>query len=151
VARADGTVTVVAVADYGDALPHDLAHVVVERELGLRFGFWGLVVAGADLDDHGTRPKPGGGRAEQGATAPRDTDPLVVAHLEELVAAETVANLFHRPESAGLTADASDDEFAQLVPSMSPTEAGRVRRALGDMQRRWDGLEPGASLVVDWP
>src|SRR5207249_535681 len=27
--------------------PHDLAHYVVERELGLKRGFWGCVAAGA--------------------------------------------------------------------------------------------------------
>src|SRR5690349_12953644 len=27
-------------------LPHDIAHLVVEEELGLRFGVWGVLVAG---------------------------------------------------------------------------------------------------------
>ena len=63
-----------ALADYGPHLPHDLAHYVVERALGLQFGFWGLVVAGAELGSvrgfaarHPRRLGPG-------------ADPLLTAH-----------------------------------------------------------------------
>ena len=38
-----------AVHDHGPALPHDLVHYVVEDELRLEFGFWGLMSAGAKL------------------------------------------------------------------------------------------------------
>lgn len=31
-------------------LPHDLAHYVVERELGVAWGFWGLMAHGATFD-----------------------------------------------------------------------------------------------------
>jgi hypothetical protein len=145
VARADGTVTVVAVADYGDALPHDLVHVVVERELGLAFGFWGLVVAGAALDDHGPGADRHDGR-RRGGVGPRETDRLVATHRQDLLAAEALANFFHRPELAGPAPDADPDR-----PPVSPADAVRIRRSLEDMQRRWRDLDPGAGLTVDWP
>ena len=64
-------------------LPHDLAQLIVERELGLPFGFWGAVAAGATF-----RTLVGGGR--------RRTRPgveLIRAHVEEIDEAE---HLFHR-------------------------------------------------------
>jgi hypothetical protein len=39
----DGASTGWAFPTYGDALPHDLCHLVVEDELALADGFWGMV------------------------------------------------------------------------------------------------------------
>jgi len=41
VTRADGTSTGWDFPSYGDGLPHDLCHLVVEEELKLSGGFWG--------------------------------------------------------------------------------------------------------------
>jgi hypothetical protein len=49
VTRSDGTRTEWEFPTYGDALPHDLVHFVVERGLELTGGFWGLVDDGADV------------------------------------------------------------------------------------------------------
>jgi hypothetical protein len=43
VTRSDGTTTGWDFPSYGDGLPHDLCHLVVEEALGLSEGFWGLV------------------------------------------------------------------------------------------------------------
>jgi hypothetical protein len=45
--RDDGVMLEVPSYDRTSPLPHDLAHYVVERELGLNHGFWGCVAAGA--------------------------------------------------------------------------------------------------------
>jgi hypothetical protein len=45
--RDDGVSVQVPSYDRTAPLPHDLAHYVVERELGLKNGFWGCVAAGA--------------------------------------------------------------------------------------------------------
>lgn len=42
----DGSVLTVQVYGDDDALPHDLAHWAVERELGVDDGFWGLIRSG---------------------------------------------------------------------------------------------------------
>ncbi len=47
--RSDGTSTGWDFPSYGDGLPHDLRHLVVEDELGLADGFWGLVDGGVDV------------------------------------------------------------------------------------------------------
>ena len=46
----DKVVGYFAMADYGPALPHDIAHVAVESLFELPYGFWGLVAAGADFE-----------------------------------------------------------------------------------------------------
>lgn len=48
VVRSDGSQVDWAFPSYGDALPHDLIHLVVEAAFGLAQGFWGRVDAGAD-------------------------------------------------------------------------------------------------------
>src|SRR5262249_56302162 len=47
VVRDDGVTLFVPSFDQPTWLPHDLAHYVVERALGLTHGFWGSVAAGA--------------------------------------------------------------------------------------------------------
>ena len=46
--RSDGTEVSWEFATYGDNVPHDLVHLVVESAFGLRRGFWGLVDSGVD-------------------------------------------------------------------------------------------------------
>ncbi|XYH96304.1 hypothetical protein ACMHYB_52415 [Sorangium sp. So ce1128] len=46
--RRDGTETSWVFPTYGDNLPHDLIHLVVESAFGLRHGFWGRVDASMD-------------------------------------------------------------------------------------------------------
>src|SRR5881396_2099309 len=48
VRRTDGTETSWSFPTYGDAVPHDLVHAVVEEELGIGDGFWGRVDRGVD-------------------------------------------------------------------------------------------------------
>ena len=48
VVRSDGSEVNWAFPSYGDSLPHDLIHLVVEAAFGLAQGFWGRVDAGAD-------------------------------------------------------------------------------------------------------
>lgn len=49
VTRTDGTSTEWEFPSYGDAVPHDLIHLVVERGLGMTDGFWGLIDGGANV------------------------------------------------------------------------------------------------------
>jgi len=117
-----------AVADYGARLPHDLVHYVVERALGMRYGFWGLIAAGARFDSV----------AAFGARRPRRLsavdDPLVAAHAAELGEAERVANAVSRPGAeAGLGADvraAVEAELARLTAEWQALDVGGVLRLI---------------------
>src|SRR5947208_16847541 len=60
--REDGVTVRVPAFDRPTFLPHDLAHCIVERELGIRGGFWGCVARGAlftgmDVEDGRQRPR----------------------------------------------------------------------------------------------
>ena len=46
--RSDGSEVSWVFPSYGDGLPHDLVHLVVESAFGLKSGFWGRVNAGVD-------------------------------------------------------------------------------------------------------
>ena len=48
VLRSDGSEVSWVFPTYGDMVPHDLVHVVVESAFGLKNGFWGRVDAGVD-------------------------------------------------------------------------------------------------------
>ncbi|MCA9719806.1 MAG: hypothetical protein KC468_34385, partial [Myxococcales bacterium] len=50
VARADGSEASWSFPSYGDGLPHDLVHFVVETTFGIERGLWGLVRAGVDIE-----------------------------------------------------------------------------------------------------
>ena len=49
VTRSNGTSVSWDFPSYGDVLPHDMIHLVVEEGLGMQDGFWGLVDQGADV------------------------------------------------------------------------------------------------------
>ena len=102
-------------------LPHDLAQLIVERELGLEFGFWGCVAHGATF-----RTLVGGGR--------KRTEPGVAfirAHAAEIDEAE---HLFHRHVGWWLTG--------------SPTPA---RAALNQTLEQWASIGEHQTIEIDFP
>jgi nucleotide-binding universal stress UspA family protein len=123
-------------ADYGAALPHDLAHYVIERALGIDHGFWGLLAAGAVLDTvraYGARDR---------RSLPPQTDPIVAEHLDELLAAEDrVAQLY----SVG--ADPTPP------PDLDPTVVRRIHTDIAALNATWQALpaSESARLDLNWP
>ena len=133
VARPGGEAVQFAVYDYGPVLPHDLVHYVVEDELGLEFGFWGLVSAGAKL----------GSVQAYGARDPRrithQDDPLVAAHVDDLLAAEGFVAAF-----SGLPGSASE-------PELAPDLVERIRSRIAALNQRWQATAAGERLRLCWP
>ena len=72
----------------GGDLPHDLYTFVIERALGLRYGFWGCVAAGATFKTLGRK------RTPQGKA-------VITRHLAELDAAEAQVNEIYFAWRAG--------------------------------------------------
>ncbi len=120
VVRTDGTEADWEFPDYGDALPHDLLHFVVEQGLGLVDGFWGLIDDGVEVVISGDQ-----------AVLSRDGEPLCepAVDFSGLVKAEeAVALLGPKPalESVGALT------IARLVPdSFSPPAPGDTVSRLG--------------------
>lgn len=64
-------------------MPHDLTQLVVEAAVGLRFGFWGCVAAGATFKSTGRkRTKPGRAIIAQHRDDLRRTEVITGQHVE---------------------------------------------------------------------
>ena len=72
----------------GGDLPHDLYTFVIEDALGIRYGFWGCVAAGATFKTLGRK------RTPQGKA-------IITRHLDDLDAAETRVNEIYFAWRAG--------------------------------------------------
>lgn len=127
VTRADGTSTGWDFPSYGDWLPHDLCHLVVEEELGLTDGFWGLVDLGIEV-----------GLVNNQATLMRDGAPLVEhaqLDLTGLMEAEAAVAAFSGPASTEAVA--------------LPLEAvATIRRRLQTLAERWRALDDGGAITL---
>ncbi len=126
--RADGTTTSWRFPSYGDWLPHDMCHLIVEDVLGLRDGFWGLVERGASVE-----------LINGEATLVRGGVPLAQqagADLAGLRAAEAVVARL-AGTSAALGHGHIDDD-RQII---------EVRRRLSDAAARWRALGRGESMT----
>jgi hypothetical protein len=133
VARPGAEAAQFAVYDYGAMLPHDLVHYVVEDELGLEFGFWGLVAAGAKLQSvqaYGARDP---------RRIPPQDDPLVAAHVEDLLAAEGLVAAFSAIPGTGPDPDLEADRVE------------RIRERITELNERWQAACPGELLRLRWP
>ncbi len=152
--RDDGVTLLVPSFDRTHSMPHDLAHFVVERELGLKRGFWGCVAAGATFPGievvSGRRPPHA---AERSKAIIREAG----QHGTE---AEVLVGLVIDLVQKGL---ASDGPAARALVSrvwrpskpsrgpLAPEEVQRVCHALREAQQRWQALPIGQSFKVSWP
>jgi hypothetical protein len=157
VARHDGSSVSWDFPSYGDLLPHDLCHLVVEQELGIVNGFWGMIDDGVDvklLDNQATLVRHGRPVVEQ-----PDVDFSDLTRAEEAVAllgatalpteqvgAFTVAHIDGAGPSAHVAA-MSGFGFA-LPAGTSPSAAASARGRLEDLGRQWRDLKDGVALVL---
>jgi hypothetical protein len=140
--RADGSAAwarIGAVDGFGPM--HDMAHVVVERQLLLINGFLGLVAQGANFADF-----------EEGAASRVGPD---------AVRAEAVAGLLSLELITGqrLTLAAFNDAVVEKcremrpgfrAPDLTPTALHALRSELTALRRQWDALDPGATLELQF-
>ena len=136
-------------ASYGDALPHDLVHWVIESRLGLVEGFWGLVASGVD-------PARVSKAAERIATGvhlrdltARDTSELVQA---EMLTAAVNALGWQSPHEALAALVESCEGFGVELPE--GFDAGRLTSVAAEVDswaERWRALWPGDSLELEFP
>lgn len=164
VSRGDGSTTGWDFPSYGDGLPHDLCHLVVEDELGLIEGFWGLVDQGVEVD-----------LVDNQATLMRDGEPLtehpdadfsglmqaeaaVAALGSPMVAIEMVGELAvasidpARAASNGPTRDELVERFgADLPESATPEAIASIGERLRDLAARWIALEDSGSITLPFP
>jgi hypothetical protein len=128
VERADGTTASWSFPTYGDAPPHDLVHLIAERELGIDDGLWARVAAGADL-------------AAINDAADRRGGPI----------AEKYAALGEGVVRSEAAAAALSTPYGEVPAWIDPAALDRARAALADAATRWRALVPKGTLIYVWP
>ncbi|XAY05240.1 hypothetical protein DSM112329_02085 [Paraconexibacter sp. AEG42_29] len=129
-------------------VPHDIAHLVVERGLGVDRGLWGVLAAGGLVQNasfvQGRLPP----HAKRQAGAVSD------AAGEQLRQAEVLVRLCADVAAAGVPRDLT--ALRRTVgerwwsPALTPDALGDVRRELHTAARAWDELAPGEALELAW-
>ena len=111
----------------GPRLPHDIMHLVVERELRIRDGIWAGIAAGAVFDrDHGLRAE------------------LLTDLVSSAAALDTLtADRIMRLAAAKLSVLPETD--------VDPVIVAVAARALQVEAARWARLRVGEELCYEWP
>lgn len=135
--RDDGTEASWTFPSYGDELPHDLVHLVVEAAFGLRRGFWGRVAAGVD---------PARVNADANRRGGRDKYAGFGDDRAEIMAAEALA------AAAWFDSEVTDDARVTAIreecarygvdppPLLAASRVALVRAALNCLRAEWRGL-----------
>jgi hypothetical protein len=161
--RDDGVVyTMASFTSMGSELPHDIRHLIVERELRISDGIWGTIAAGTvykSMEHVGGRQSPRW--AERSAR-------LKKAQQERIMCAEVLANLV---EAVAALDNPSAEEIRRLtrdklsvvplrqpgtdpvdvVGSPPPEALAAAANALQVEAARWARLRVGEQLVYEWP
>jgi len=161
--RDDGAVFRMAEFTRGGArLPHDLRHLVVERELGVTDGIWGTIADGGMY----TSMRFTGGRRPPHDAA-RKSDALMKARRHRLGRAELLANIAESIAALDSPTDAQVREIIRrhlaVVPLSEPgQDPARVVElpppdalvaaavALRAAAEKWAALPAGAELSWEW-
>jgi hypothetical protein len=131
VERDDGVVYRLYSGTAGPRLPHDIMHLVVERELRIKDGIWAGIAAG------GPCPPPGQ-RAEL---------------LADLVSSAAALSTLTLDKIKRLTADklAALPGAELQSTEVDPVVVAVAARALQVEAARWARLRVGEELTYDWP
>jgi hypothetical protein len=145
--RADGVVLELPGFDRKYRVPHDLAHAVTERALGLSRGVFGSIAGGGVFDNMrvlaGRRPR---------HDAAERSRRLLAANKRELGQAELIAGIVHRG------VEHSTDPLAEARAAWHAFRTGpfpwsdeELRAAAATLAALADGYNEAGSVVLDWP
>ena len=131
-------------------IPHDLAHFIIEDELGLDWGLWGLLTSGALLAPKNTRVIAG----RQKAQAARFSEELLkragALPMQVELAVRTIADL----ALAGQCSDAKafQNGMRREWPRIELSAGGleKICLRLQSTGMEWQVLEAGKTLDVIW-
>ena len=159
VTRQDGTSIFWDFPSYGDRLPHDLMHLVVEDGLGIVNGFWGMVDAGAEvtlIDNQATLVCHGRPLVEHPGV---DFSDLMQAEeavallgptgmQTEQVGAITVARLDSASSGTPPENLLGSDLGCEPLAQRSAQEIASIRQLLHDLGQQWRDLFDGAAITL---
>jgi len=144
VTRTDGTETSWAFPTYGNVIPHDLVHLLVEAGFELRQGFWRRVDAGVDVERINAEANRKGGAARYAKFGSDQTE----LFLAELLAAT-------RWTDEALTDDNLLDNIVEACQQQALSPPGTlstatirvVRTTIAGLCREWMNLLPKGALT----
>lgn len=151
--RADGVTVELEGGSYNTVggphkeVPHDLAHLVVEDELDLAMGVWGVLAKGGLFrlaTVAGGRQRPHA--AKRGEAITKDaTETLNQA--EMLVGAVCALTAANRLDPRTLRAEVGE---RWATPTIGAAPLERAHRRLREGSRQWAELGPGEALELGW-
>ncbi len=145
--RSDGSEISWTFPTYGDQLPHDLVHLVVEAAFGVPDGFWGTVDAGADPARTNAQANQMGG-ADKYAGSPLGSRSVLLA--------EALANAYwsmpeisdaERLEEISRTCAGFD---YPVPPSVTLERIAEVRGTLDRLREKWRTLVPKGAMKLSF-
>ena len=145
VTRSNGSTSDWAFPTYGDQLPHDLCHLVIEQELKIADGFWGLVEDGFEVplvDNQRTLVKDG-----RPVTEHPDADLAGLAQAEAAVALLGPTGMGVRPVET--LVDTSVGLIAPLV-SVDTSTVATVHERLRRLGDQWRTLNDGGAITLEY-
>jgi len=112
---------------------HDLTHFAVESVLGYRYGFFGLLASGWNIDETD-------GKSLRG--------PLPAEALE----VESIVGLLDRERACGAIWCAADFETGRQAASrpLSDEDLAHVRKTRDELFKRWAEVQPGSALTLEF-
>lgn len=119
---------------YDDRLPHDAAHFIVEKELGIRGGIFGQMAAGGLLP-----PAEGDARVQRRAKRKR----------EAIFKANSADALY---SEHAVYAAQSRWEKHDIIPStkIPQSDLERIGQQFEEFARVWSKLAVGESITLEW-
>jgi hypothetical protein len=154
---------------YDPVMPHDLLHLIVESELGLRHGIFGQIAAGGDAGTFHAVPSAGENRrdaARQRRRTAKRGEKLLREGRQESAQSEhaTYVCLYEwfarsadperRKRAAEMAAPANHIRNPRPQADdhvLTKDVLARVCARLDDLSARWERLAIGQSLTVMWP
>lgn len=138
VTRSNGSQVQWVFPTYGDRLPHDLVHLVVETAFGLTRGFWGRVDEGVD---------PGRITLEANQMGGKDKYSGFGDDQRELALAEALAATnWSRSDRLDHLREQCEIVKVDIPETGSEERAEETRVALASLESRWRTLLPKGSL-----
>jgi len=121
---------------------HDLTHYAVESVLGFDAAFFGLIARGASIAAF----------TEPGAPARLPVQARWAEQIVGLLDLERgMSRLLGADEFTAALGQALERHGLPPFRPLTDAELGRVRTLRGELQARWRGLTPGATLEISFP
>jgi hypothetical protein len=145
--REDGSETGWSFPTYGDELPHDLVHLLVETVFEVKQGFWGRVARGVDPARMNAVANRQGGKDKYAGFGDE---------ISELYLAEALANA--RWADAQATDEDRRDDVArecakagiEVPASVTLARIARARAELGGLRERWRSIVRKGALELSF-